>query len=156
MEKNKKEIQFRIQGIREQEFFISNRDFEGIDLNKMNYELSISIQYKWNLDSDSFGIFMDIFLVKSKTDKLKILQYKSITDFQVKKLKECIKVDPKDKTYTMNHILEINLVSITYSSARGALYEKTKSSIPGGLILPLVIMNNFLSKGRKVKIVPED
>lgn len=141
-----KTIQYRLVNIDVSEFFLSNpkNKFSTKESNLVGYDFSANIAYNLELDH----LIMSIG-VRAKINETDEFIMNSIISFvyHVKNLSDSIKTDGKTKSIE-NKILELFL-SISISTTRGIIFEKTRGSILQAEIIPIVNPQHLLTNFQK-------
>jgi hypothetical protein len=132
---NNKSIQFRLLGIKEMEFYFLNPIGS---FNQDSLEAKVRLNYKWNLEENLFAAVIDFSYTSPHQDENKeYLKLSLMTEFFVENLKHRLIVRTNED-FDIDEILETTIVSITISTTRGVLYEKTKGTVFGNFIMPLI------------------
>ncbi|MGD2034170.1 MAG: hypothetical protein PVF73_03880 [Bacteroidales bacterium] len=134
-------IQFRLIGIKELAFRYNDpiNTLGNIDLNKDTIEGKFNINYRWNIDQNLFAVVFDFaYLVgDQKSNKTECLNLSIMTEFLVEKLKQIFTVR-SNSDFDIDERFETTLVSITISTARGVLFEKSKGTLFSSFVMPII------------------
>jgi len=136
-----KNINFALAGIRELSFLYTdplqnNLNFQP-EINTV--EGKFDINYRWNLEKNSFGVVMDISYLINKPDGTsnENLRLTVLYEFMVENLKD-IFIVRTNQDFDIDQTLEITFVSIAISTTRGILFEKSKGTYFSNFPFPLL------------------
>ncbi len=135
------EVRFAISGIRELEFFYKDPYLflKDVQISEDNISANFELNYKWNLEENKFAVVFKIsYSINEENNKhADCLKLSFMNEFQVDNLKDLFQVK-ENKEFEINEKLEVSLVSITISTARGIVFEKTKGTPLNRFILPII------------------
>lgn len=101
-------------------------------------EANLVVNYKWNIEKELFGVALDfLYSRKIKEENHQILKLSILNQFSIKELSKYFKAKAADD-FEMDKELETTLVSISISTGRGILYEKTKGTPLNSFYFPIV------------------
>jgi len=136
-----KKISFTIIGIKELGYTYLDpiQNIKNIDLSNDTIEGKFNINYRWNLEKNLFAVIFDFaYLSVDKESKgTECLKLSVMTEFMVDNLKSVFTVR-SNRDFDIDESLEITLVSLTISTARGILFEKSKGTLFSNFVLPLI------------------
>ena len=133
-----KQFSFTLASIDELRFSFSALDAIGSDQKPLDtFGVTTNIRYDWNIENDSIGIVLD-FMFQKPEDNLEVLRFESRINFVVKDIKSHIEIRDPKADFDMDETLETSLVSISISTIRGILFEKTRGTVFHNHLLPLM------------------
>ncbi len=143
-------MKFKLLSIKELEFSYKNPVELIKDFDKDNFfvEAKISVNYKWNIEKNLFGVIIDFFYIsKNKNESTdELLKLSLLTSFSIDNLKDIFTVR-SNNDFDMDQKIESTLVGIAISTGRGILFEKASGTIMEKFIIPIVNpMDLILSK----------
>jgi hypothetical protein len=134
-------INFSLIGIKELAYQYQDpiNTLKNINIDKDTIEGKFDLNYRWNLEQNLFAVIFDFayLSVDQESKRTECLKLSIMTEFLVENLKEVFTVR-SNNDFDIDERLETTLVSITISTARGVLFEKTKGTLFSNFVLPLI------------------
>ncbi|MEM3091529.1 MAG: hypothetical protein QXD05_00125 [Candidatus Pacearchaeota archaeon] len=131
-------IGFRLKKISLIKFFIENKlDSSSIDEKEIKFDIKIGL----SIDDKNSIINVDTYVELSK-DNYKLCELITRISYEIKELEKLQKSD--DKEINLPDIFVTTLISISISTTRGILSEKTKGTFLEGAYLPIVDPKKFV------------
>ncbi|MGK9367941.1 hypothetical protein ACSSWA_03475 [Melioribacter sp. Ez-97] len=141
-------IALRLDKITLIEFYIKN----DLSLNKIikeniNFDVKIGLGLEEKNNIIHISTFIKILKTK-KNDKDKLCELITQISYQVEELKKFI--NPDDKEIKLPDILVHTLISISLSTTRGILSEKTRGTILEDIYLPILDPKKFIKQNKEI------
>ncbi len=102
-----------------------------------SFSITFMINYDWNIEKDLIGIVLDVRFTTHDKGK-EVLRFKSRCNFIVEGLDNYIVIRDPQNDFDMDNTLETTLMSISISTTRGMLFERTRGTVIHPHIIPLM------------------
>jgi hypothetical protein len=136
-----KNIKFALAGIRELGFLYTNPSQNNLNIipEITAFDGKFDINYRWNLEKNTFGVVMDISYLINQPDNIitENLKLTVLYEFFVENLNDVFIVRT-NQDFDIDKNLEITFVSIAISTTRGILFEKTRGTYFSNFLFPLI------------------
>jgi len=142
LEKEVIDFKFRFNEIKTLRFFIDNRPDAVRDLSVDGYQVRISGANFVNIEEEILGFDIAINLTTNDDKKIPVCELIQRISFDVKDLNNFVEINEKE--ITIHEFIISHLFSLSISSTRGVLHEKTIGSIIEGFILPPVNVKDII------------
>ena len=131
-------FKFRLVSIDELKFSFSSD--EALDEDRQiaqSFGIATAIRYDWNTDQNIIGIVIDNKYQRQDNQK-DVLQFECRINFVVEDLESFVDIRDPQNDFDMDESLETTLVSISISTIRGMLFERTRGTVFHKHLLPLM------------------
>lgn len=134
--------------IKEDEFVFKPDNIKKIDPKKL--DIVIHVGFDWNIEKEQFFVILTVFYnYKINGVEIELSKFVTTTGFEVKGLKDIIKIEEKD--FELQDIFMLTFVGTAFSNARGMLTYKLSGTILADFYLPLIDPKDILGHVKEEK-----
>ncbi len=145
-------VDIAITKIKEDEFVFRNEDIKKVDEKKLT--IFFNVGFDWKLEDENFSVKLTIhYSYNLKGSDIELVRFSTTTGFDVKGLKEILKVD--GNKFQLPDFFMTTFISTALSSGRGMLAYKLAGTFLADYYLPLIDPKDFISHIQRKLSVPK-